>query len=93
MVIKQRHYEEIRRTTFSATSRYDGVRWLSAVKYYLTRIYFVKGFNRLVSYYRTCLFISATENNLVKHYLTRLLLLKIQRACQVLLDKVIFDSK
>ena len=75
-VIKQRHYEEIRRNTFSATSRYDGGRQLTAVKYYLTRLYFVKSFNRLFSYYRTCLFISATENNLVKYYLTRLLFIK-----------------
>ena len=93
MVIKQKHYEEIHRNTFSATSRYDRGRRLTAVKYYLTRIYFVKSFNRLVSYYRTCLFISATENNRVKYYLTRLLLLKIQRACQVLLDKIVIDSK
>ena len=45
MVIKQRHYEEIHRNTFSDTSRYDGVRRFTAVKYYLTRLLFVKSFN------------------------------------------------
>ena len=64
MVIKQRHYEEIRRTTFSATSRYDGVRWLSAVKYYLTRMHFVKSFNRLVRYYLIKVFLIVSKTGL-----------------------------
>ena len=44
MVIKK-HYEEIHHNAFSVTSRYDRVRRLAAVKYYLTRLLFVKSFN------------------------------------------------
>ena len=36
-----KHYEEVRRSTFLATSRYDRVRRLAAVRYYLTRLFLI----------------------------------------------------
>ena len=36
-----KHYEELRRSTFLATSRYDRGRRLAVVRYYLTRVFLI----------------------------------------------------
>ena len=65
MVIKQKHYKEIHHNAFSVTSKYDRGRRLAAVKYYLTRLLFVKSLNGLVRYCLTRLSLALSKTDLL----------------------------
>ena len=77
MLIEQKHCEEVRRNTFSATSRYDRERRLAAVRHCLTRVHLLQRFNNLVRYYLTRIFLLQSFNRLVRYYLTSYFLLKV----------------